>query len=91
MYINDCRSSGPWPPRSPDLTPLDFSIFGHLEHSVFKRRMENLDELMEEITNYCNNIDQEMLQNISETKKRRIKLFAAKWRAFSDVSVNRWT
>ena len=29
---------------------------------------------MEETTNYCNNIDQEMLQNIFENKKRRIRM-----------------
>ena len=50
-------------------TSLDFSIFGYLKDSVFKRRMENFCELMEEITNYCNNIDQETLQNIFENKK----------------------
>jgi hypothetical protein len=40
----------PWPPRSPDLTPLDFSVFGYLKNEVYsyKRQMNNLNQLMEE-------------------------------------------
>jgi hypothetical protein len=60
-------------PRSPDLTPLDFCIFGHLKNEVFKRRMHTLEELMEEIRNCCNTIDQQMLQNIFNNKKKRIR------------------
>ena len=45
-----------------------------MKDPVFKRRMENLDELMEEIRKYCNNIERDMLQNIFENKKRRIRM-----------------
>jgi hypothetical protein len=61
-----------WPPRSPDLTPLDFSIFGYLKNSVFRRPLHNLNELREEIIKCCRTINQEMLQNIFENKRRRI-------------------
>jgi hypothetical protein len=61
-----------WPPRSPDLTPLDFSIFGYLKNSVFRRPLHNLNELREEIIQCCRTINQEMLQNIFENKRRRI-------------------
>jgi hypothetical protein len=56
-----------------NLTPLDFCIFGHLKDEVFKRRMHTLEELTEEITNCCNTIDQQMLQNIVNNKKKRIR------------------
>jgi hypothetical protein len=61
----------PWPPRSPDLTPLDFSVFGYLKNEVYKRQMNNLNQLMEEITNCCRNINEQMLQNIFENKRVR--------------------
>jgi hypothetical protein len=25
-----------WPPHSPDLTPLDFSVFGYLKNEVYR-------------------------------------------------------
>jgi hypothetical protein len=65
----------PWPSRSPDLTPLDFSVFGYLKNEVYsyKRQMNNLNQLMEEITNCCRNINEQMLQNIFENKKMRVR------------------
>jgi hypothetical protein len=54
------RLNPEFPPRSPDLTPLDFCIFRHLKNEVFKKRMHTLEELMEEIRNCCNTIDQQI-------------------------------
>ena len=34
-----------WPPRSPDLTPLDFFLWGYLKSKVYQTPPENLDEL----------------------------------------------
>jgi hypothetical protein len=58
-----------WPPRSPDLTPLDFSVFGYLKDEAYKRQMNNLNWLIEEIANCCRYINEQMLQNIFENKK----------------------
>lgn len=63
-----------WPPRSPDLTPLDFSIFGWLKDNVYKQRLQDLEELMNAITNCCANVSEMMLQNIFENKKKRVAL-----------------
>ena len=36
----------PWPPRSPDLTPLDFfSFWGFIKTDVYERHVENLNRL----------------------------------------------
>jgi hypothetical protein len=48
---------------SPDLTPLGVSVFGYLKNEVYKRQMNILNELIEEITNCCCNIKEQMLQN----------------------------
>jgi hypothetical protein len=63
-----------WPPRSPDLTPLDFSIFGWLKDNVYKQQLHTQEELMAEITHHCQNIDARTLENIFENKKRRVAL-----------------
>lgn len=45
-----------WPPRSPDLTPLDFSIWGRLKAYVYDEEMRNVNQLREKIVRGCNEI-----------------------------------
>lgn len=61
-----------FPPRSPDLTILDYFIFPHLKNNVFKNRPQNLDELRDAIINACNNINVQMLENAFENMQTRI-------------------
>jgi hypothetical protein len=35
----------PWPPRSPDITPLDFFLWGYVKDIVYKTPVTSLDEL----------------------------------------------
>jgi hypothetical protein len=67
-------SLGTWPARSPDLTPLDFSIFGFLKTEVFKEKINNLQELMARITLKCNEITPDILQHIFDNMKRPVVL-----------------
>lgn len=39
----------PWPPRSPDLNPLDFYLWGHLKQLVYSRPIRNVDVLRQRI------------------------------------------
>jgi len=63
-----------YPPRSPDMTPLDFCLFGRLKNNIFKNRLHTLEELREAIERELANITVEDLQNIFENMKRRIQL-----------------
>lgn len=57
----------PWPPRSPDLTPCDFFLWGHLTQILYKHRHEraaNLDELRLKIRNILRSITPEILSNV---------------------------
>lgn len=42
-----------WPPRSPDLTPLDFYLWGTIKAKIYKGRPQNLEELRDRITQAC--------------------------------------
>ena len=42
--------SSQWPPRSPDLNPCDFSLWGGLKSSVYSPKLETLKELKQNIT-----------------------------------------
>lgn len=59
-------NNGPinWPPRSPDLTPLDFSIWGYIKDQVYKTSPLNVDDLKRKIQVACNKVSPRMLQNI---------------------------
>ncbi|PNF19786.1 hypothetical protein B7P43_G14663 [Cryptotermes secundus] len=50
-----------WPPRSPDLTPCDFFLWGYVKDRVY---IHPLVELRENIDAAVMNIDRMMLQNV---------------------------
>lgn len=58
------RGSIEWPARSPDLTPLDFFLWGHLKSKVYETAPSNIQELKQRITDECAKITPEMLQNV---------------------------
>lgn len=74
FYDNRVISKNLWPPRSPDLTPLDFYLFGNLKTKVFKKRLHTLEELQNAIENEIRNITQEELQRVFDNLKRRVNL-----------------
>lgn len=39
----------PWPPRSPDLSPLDFYMWGYMKGKVYKNNPRDLNELKDNI------------------------------------------
>ena len=50
-----------WPLRSPDLTPCDFFLSGHVKSQVYQHRPANLQELKAAITHEINAIPQDMV------------------------------
>ena len=42
-----------WAPRSPDLTPLDFFLWGYLKQKVYMTPIKDLAELRLKITEHC--------------------------------------
>ena len=34
-----------WAPRSPDLSPLDFFLWGYIRTNIYKTRIKDLDDL----------------------------------------------
>jgi hypothetical protein len=45
-----------WPPNSPDLNPVDYSIWSIMEQRVYQRRIQNTDELRQCLVSVWNNI-----------------------------------
>ncbi len=64
-------SKGLWPPRSPDLTPLDFFLWGTLKNNVFKHVPRSIEQLKQLITQEIANISVRSLQNAFRSLLRR--------------------
>lgn len=52
-----------WPPRSPDLTPLDYFAWGYLKERVYQHQPQNIDDLIERIRQVTRNISPETVQH----------------------------
>ena len=65
-----------WPPRSPDLTPCDFFMWGYLKDKVFSTPPENIQQLRQKIIDEFNTLRQrpEMIQRALRDMHRRTLL-----------------
>lgn len=50
-----------WPPRSPDLTPLDFFLWGHLKTVVYADPPAILQNFKNKITVACRQLTKEQI------------------------------
>ncbi|CAH1975825.1 unnamed protein product [Acanthoscelides obtectus] len=69
-------TNGPiqWPPRSPDLNPLDYFLWGYLKNQIYKRRYDNLDALKTAVREKITQIDgRTILKTVRAVEKRAQK------------------
>jgi hypothetical protein len=65
----------PWPPRSPDLTPLDYFLWGYVKGQVYKSpRPQTVQELRDRIEIAIKNVTPIMLQKTWENLNKRLNL-----------------
>jgi hypothetical protein len=65
-----------WPPRSPDLTPLDFCLWGWTKSKVYKEKVNTRDELVTRIMHSAALIKQECqddLRTATHTVAKRVE------------------
>lgn len=64
-----------WPPRSPDLTPLDFYVWGCMKNFVYARRINNEEQLRDLILEAGQKLKDNIRQiDIVSTIRRRLHL-----------------
>lgn len=63
-----------WPPRSPDLTPLDFFLWGFIKNKVYATPPNSLADLKQKIINAFTTVTVDMLENVQQTMMNRIEL-----------------
>ena len=65
-------AKGFWPPRSPDLTPPDFFLWGYLKSRVYSTSPSTLDELEERIREEIGKITKDMLAKVFRNLEMRV-------------------
>jgi len=61
-----------WPPNSPDLNPVDYSIWGALQQRVYRERIVNVEHLKCVITRCWTELSQELINGAIDQWARRI-------------------
>lgn len=60
-----------WPARSPDLTPLDFYLWGAVKNEVYSQPRESVEQLREKITEVFQNLREVPMENVRQSILRR--------------------
>lgn len=61
----------PWPARSPDLTPVDFFVWGRAKELVYTTEISTKEQLIERIQSAFQVMKQEMMLKITTTEVRK--------------------
>ena len=67
------RGNIEWAPRSPDLTPPDFFLWGVVKDYVYKRRPADIEGLKEKISEAFASINQEVCQKVCRSVEVRLR------------------
>lgn len=63
-----------WPARSPDLTPMDFFLWGHIKQYVYKEQIDDRVELQDKIIEAIATITPDMITSATTSLLRRAQL-----------------
>ena len=67
----------PWPPHSPDITPLDFFLWGYVKDIVYQTKVRDMTDLKQRISNAIATIDEAMLQRTWQEIEYRLDVLRA--------------
>uniref|UniRef100_A0AAF5DJG2 Transposable element Tc3 transposase n=1 Tax=Strongyloides stercoralis TaxID=6248 RepID=A0AAF5DJG2_STRER len=62
-----------WAARSPDLSPLDFFLWGYLKDKVYRNKPETIEDLKENIETEIADIPRSMLKRVMNSFYKRVQ------------------
>jgi len=71
-HVISLRGDVGWPPRSPDLTPCGFFLWGYLKAKVYEQRPVTLEALKEAIRQEVVAITREMILKVMDNHRGRL-------------------
>lgn len=80
----------PWPARSPDLTPLDFFVWGTIKNIVYRTEPTTEDDMRERIRGAFATITPGMLRRTRSNFTRRVELCVDREGAHIEHLIKRW-
>jgi len=75
----------PWPPRSPDITPLHFFLCGYVKDKVFSTPVPDITNLKARITDAFATITEDLLENTWREIDYRLDVLRATKGAHAEV------
>ncbi|GBN62092.1 hypothetical protein AVEN_241369-1 [Araneus ventricosus] len=63
-----------WPPRSPELTPMDFFLCGYLKQQVYATPPPTVQDLQRLIMDACVNVAPSMLHSVQHEVQARVRM-----------------
>lgn len=63
-----------WPPRSPDLSPIDFFLWGHIKQEVYKEIPTTAEDMKARIRRSFDNISERTLQKVKLSFTDRLEM-----------------
>lgn len=66
-----------WPPRSPDLTPLDFFLWGFVKNHVYQTPVIDRNDLVHRIENAFQLVTRNMLEHVNQNIVKRARACVA--------------
>ena len=72
-HVISLRGDIGWPPRSPDLNPCDFFLWGYVKSTVYEHRPSTLEHLKAAITEEINAIPNNMLERVMVNFRERLQ------------------
>jgi hypothetical protein len=63
-----------WPPRSCDLTPLDFFLWGFLKSKVYANKPTTIQQLKDAITHHIGLIEEQMCRSVIDNLDKRLEV-----------------
>ena len=77
------RLQGIWPPRSSDLSPLDFFLWGYKKNIVYAEKIRNIQYLQERITSAIETVRRDMIHKTWKEIEFRLDVS----RAINDANI----
>ena len=71
-----------WPPNSPDLNPVDYSVWSILQEKVYKTCITDLDDLKHRIRTEWAKLDHAVIAAAVRQWRRRLSAYEGGWWSF---------
>ena len=76
-HVPDFIEPENWPPNSPDLNPIDYSIWGAHQQVVYKQRIPDIEHLKDVLKAYWEEMSQDTINRAIGQFRKRLSLVIA--------------